>query len=141
MAKPVKAVLKLQIEAGKATPAPPIGPTLGQHGVNIQQFCTEFNEKTKDKGNFIIPCILTVYEDRSFDIELKTPPTSDLLRKAAKIQKGSGAPNTNKVGRVTKQQLEEIAQTKMPDLNTNNIEQAVEIVKGTARNMGIEVEG
>ncbi|MBU0976337.1 MAG: 50S ribosomal protein L11 [Patescibacteria group bacterium] len=140
MAKPVKTTLKLQIEAGKATPAPPIGPTLGQHGVNIQQFCTEFNDKTKDKGNFIIPCILTVYDDRSFDIELKTPPTSDLLRKAVKIQKGSGAPNTIKVGKITKKQLEEIAETKMPDLNTNNLEQAVEIIKGTAKNMGIDVE-
>lgn len=140
MAKPVKTVLKLQIEAGKATPAPPIGPTLGQHGVNIQQFCTEFNEKTQDKGNFIIPCILTIFDDRSFQIELKTPPTSDLLRKAAKVKKGSGTPNKNKVGKVNRKQLEEIADTKMQDLNTNDLEQAIKIIKGTAKNMGIEVE-
>lgn len=140
MAKPVKTVLKLQIEAGKATPAPPIGPTLGQHGVNIQQFCTEFNEKTKEKGNYIIPCILTIFDDRSFKIELKTPPTSDLLRKAAKIKKGSGTPNKDKVGKVNRKQLEDIAETKMQDLNTNDTEQAIKIIKGTAKNMGIEVE-
>ena len=139
MAKPIKTQLKLQIQAGKATPAPPIGPALGQHGVNIQQFCTEFNEKTQDKGNYIIPCILSIYDDRSFDIELKSPPTSDLLRKALKISKGSGEPNKNKVGKVTKAQLKEIAEMKIDDLNTNNEEQAIKIIAGTAKNMGIEV--
>lgn len=137
--KPVKAVLKLQIEAGKANPAPPVGPALGQHGVNIQQFCTEFNEKTKDKGNFIIPCILTIFEDRTFDIVLKTPPTSDLLRKATKIKKGSSTPNKEKVAKITKKQIEEIAKQKMEDLNTSDLEEAVKIVAGTAKNMGIEV--
>ena len=139
MAKPVKAIVKLQIEAKKATPAPPIGPALGQHGINIQQFCTEFNEKSKDKGDFIIPCILTIYEDRSFDIELKTPPTSDLIRKAIKIKKGSGKANLEKVGKITSQQIEEIAKTKMADLNTNNLESAKKIVEGTAKNMGIDI--
>lgn len=140
MAKPIKAQLKLQIQAGKATPAPPIGPALGQHGINIQDFCNEFNDKTQDKGNFIIPCILTLYEDRTFDLEFKTPPTSDLLRKAAGVGKGSGTPNTNKIGKVTRAQVEEIAETKMPDLNTTDKEEAIDIIKGTAKNMGIEVE-
>lgn len=139
MAKPVKTQLKLQIQAGKANPAPPIGPALGQHGVNIQQFCNEFNEKTNDKGNYIIPCILTIYEDRSFDIELKTPPTSDLLRKAVKINKGSSVPNKEKVGKVSRKQLEEIAEMKMEDLNTDSMEEAIKIISGTAKNMGIEI--
>lgn len=139
MAKPIKTTLKLQIEANKANPGPPIGPTLGQHGVNIQQFCNEFNEKTKESGNYIIPCILTIYEDRSFDIELRTPPTSDLLRKAINIPKGSSTPNKEKVGKINKKQLEEIAKMKLEDLNTSDIEQAVRIVEGTAKNMGIEV--
>ena len=139
MAKKLKVKIKLQIPAGKATPAPPIGPALGQHGVNIQQFCTEFNDKSKDKGDFIIPCVLSVYEDRSFTIELKTPPSSDLLRKAAKIPKGSNEPNKNKVGKVTKKQIEEIAQMKLVDLNTTNLESAKKIIEGTARNMGIQI--
>ena len=139
MAKKVKVKIKLQIQAGKANPAPPVGPTLGQHGVNIQQFCTEFNEKTKDKGNFIIPCILTIYEDRSFVIELKTPPTSDLLRKAVNIKKGSKMPNKEKVGKITKKQIQDIAQIKLADLNTNSLEAASKIVAGTAKNMGLEI--
>jgi len=139
MAKPIKNVLKLQIQAGKANPAPPIGPTLGQHGVNIQQFCSEFNEKTKEMGNYIIPCILTIYEDRSFDIELKSPPTSDLLRKAANIQKGSSEPNKQTVGKVTKKQISEIIEKKMDDLNTHDPEAAKKIVEGTAKNMGIQI--
>jgi len=141
MAKPIKAVLKLQIQAAQATPAPPIGPALGQHGVNIQQFCSEFNDKTKDKGNFIIPCILTVYEDRSFDIKLKTPPASDLLRKAANIKKGSGVPNKEKIGKVTRKQLEEIAEMKMDDFNTTDKAKAVKTLEGTAKNMGIDIVG
>lgn len=139
MAKVIKSTIKLQIQAGKATAAPPIGPTLGQHGVNIQQFCNEFNEKTKDKGNYIIPCILTIYEDRSFDIKIKTPPTSDLLRKAIKIEKGSSTPNKQKIGQITRKQLEEIAKVKMKDLNTQDLEAAIKIIKGTAKNMGIEI--
>ena len=140
MAKPIKVIIKLQIEAGKATPAPPIGTALGPHGVNIAQFCTEFNDKTKEKMGFIIPCVLTVYEDRSFSLVLKTPPTSDLLRKAAKITKGSSNPNTKKVGTVTKKQVEEIALTKMEDLNATNASAAAKIVEGTAKNMGIEIK-
>jgi len=139
MGKLIKTKIKLQIQAGKANPVPPVGPTLGQHGVNIQQFCTEFNEKTQDKGNYVIPCILTVYEDRSFDIELKSPPTSDLLRKAVKIDKGSSTPNKDKVAKITTKQIEEIAKTKLADLNTTDIEKAIKIIKGTAKNMGIEI--
>jgi large subunit ribosomal protein L11 len=139
MAKPIKTVLKLQIQAGQANPAPPIGPTLGQHGVNIQQFCTEFNEKTKELGNFIIPCVLTIYEDRSFDFILKTPPTSDLIRKAAKIQKGSSTPNKQKVGKITQKQVDEIAEKKMEDLNTVDLESARKVIEGTARNMGVQI--
>jgi large subunit ribosomal protein L11 len=139
MAKPIKTVLKLQIQAGQANPAPPIGPTLGQHGVNIQQFCTEFNEKTKELGNFIIPCVLTIYEDRSFNFILKTPPTSDLIRKAANIQKGSSLPNKQKVGKITQKQVDEIAEKKMEDLNTVDLESARKVIEGTARNMGVQI--
>lgn len=140
MAKKVQTTLKLQIQAGQANPAPPIGPALGQHGVNIQQFCTEFNEKTKDKGNYIIPCILTIFEDRSFEIELKSPPASDLIRKAVNIKKGSSEPNKNKVGKITKKQLQEIAEMKMDDLNATDLQSAIKIIAGTAKNMGIEIE-
>ena len=139
--KPIKAVLKLQIEAGKANPAPPIGPALGQHGINIAGFCKEFNEVTKTMMGDIIPAVITIYEDRSFTFILKTSPASALLRKAAKVEKGSGTPNKLKVGKVTKAQVRQIAEKKAVDLNSNDIEAAEKIVRGTARSMGIEVEG
>ncbi len=139
MAKKVKAVIKLQIPAGKANPAPPIGPALGQHGLNIAEFCQKFNEATKDKKGDLIPVEITVFEDRSYEFKLKTPPVSSLLKKAAGIEKGSGEPNRKKVGKVTRSQLREIAQKKMEDLNTENIEQAMKIIEGTARSMGIEI--
>ncbi len=138
--KAIKTVLKLQIEAGKANPAPPIGPALGQHGVNIQEFCKQFNDATKTMVGDIIPAELTIYEDRSFTFILKTSPASALLRKAAKIEKGSGTPNKQKVGKVTKEQVREIAEKKMVDLNANDINAAMKIVEGTARSMGIEVK-
>ena len=140
MAKKIKTILKLQIPAGKANPAPPVGPALGQHGVNIGDFVNKFNEATKEMGNDIIPVEITVFEDRSFDFKLKTPPASDLLRKAAGIEKGSGTPHSKKVGKVSKQQVKEIAERKMEDLNANDIEAAEKIIKGTARSMGIEVK-
>ncbi|OGC38405.1 50S ribosomal protein L11 [candidate division WWE3 bacterium RBG_13_37_7] len=138
--KKVKAYVKLAIQAGKANPAPPIGPALGQHGVPIMDFCKEFNAKTQSMGDFIIPVVLTVYEDRSFTFITKTPVTSDLIKKAIKVQKGSGTPNKDKVGKITKAQIEEIAKTKMPDLNTKTLDQAIKIIEGTARSMGVEVE-
>jgi len=140
MAKKVKAVIKLQIAAGKANPAPPIGPALGQHGLNIAEFCQKFNEATKDKAGDLIPVEITVFEDRTYDFKLKTPPVSSLLKKAAGIEKGSGEPNRKKIGKVTRSQLREIAQKKMEDLNTKNIEQAMKIIEGTARSMGIEIK-
>ncbi len=140
MAKPIKTVIKLQIPAGKATPAPPIGPALGQHGLNIQEFCTKFNNDTKDKGGDITPVEITVYEDRTYTYILKTPPAAVLLKKAANLQKGSGSPLKEKVGKVTKAQVKEIAEKKMPDLNAKDIEGAMKIVEGTARQMGITVE-
>ncbi|MEM9770638.1 MAG: 50S ribosomal protein L11 [Cyanobacteria bacterium P01_D01_bin.73] len=139
MAKKVVAIIKLAIDAGKATPAPPIGPALGQHGVNIMMFCKEYNAKTADKAGFVIPVEISVYEDRSFTFILKTPPASVLIRKAAGIEKGSGEPNKVKVGSITTAQLKEIAETKMPDLNANDIEAAMKIVGGTARNMGVTI--
>lgn len=139
MAKPVKAQLKLQIPAGAATPAPPIGPALGQHGVNIGEFVKQFNDATKDKQGEIIPVIITIYEDRSFDFQLKTPPASDLLRRAAGIEKGSGEPHKHKVGKITRQQLREIAEKKMEDLNADSVEAAERIIAGSARSMGIEI--
>ncbi len=139
MAKKVKTTLKLQLPAGKATPAPPVGTALGPHGVNIGDFVAKFNEATKDKGDSIIPVEMTIYEDRSFIFKLKTPPASDMLRKAAGIEKGSGEPNTKKVGKVSKKQIREIAEIKMEDLNAHSIEAAEKIVAGTARSMGIEV--
>ncbi len=141
MAKKVKSQIKLQIEAAKATPAPPIGSTLGQHGISIQDFVNQFNEATKEMAGDVIPVEITVYEDRSFTFNLRTPPASDLLRKAAKVQKGSGEPNKNKVGKVTKAQVREIAERKMSDLNASEIEAAMKIIEGTARSMGIQVEG
>jgi large subunit ribosomal protein L11 len=139
MAKVVKTQIKLQIPAGQATPAPPIGPALGQHGVNIGEFVKQFNDATKDKQGEIIPVVITIYEDRSFDFQLKTPPASDLLRRAAGIEKGSGEPHKNKVGKITKAKLREIAEKKMQDLNADSIEAAERIIAGTARSMGIEI--
>lgn len=138
--KKIKALVKLNIPAGKATPAPPVGPALGQHGVALMEFCKEFNAKTQNLGDDIIPVVLTVYEDRSFSFITKTPITSELIKKALKLTKGSPVPNKNKLGSLTKTQIEEIAKIKLPDLNANNLEQAVKIVAGTARSMGVDVE-
>lgn len=139
MAKLIKTTLKLQIQAGAANPAPPIGPALGQHGVNIAQFCQQFNEASKDMVGSIVPAEITIYEDRTFEFKLKTPPASDLLRKAAGVEKGSGNPLKNKIGKVNKDQIREIAEKKMADLNANDVEAAMKIVEGTARSMGIEI--
>ena len=143
MAKKVTAQVKLQIPAGKATPAPPVGTALGPQGVNIMEFCKAFNAKTsaKDQEGLIIPVVITIYSDRSFTFITKTPPASELLKRAAGIVKGSAEPNRNKVGKVTRKQVEEIAKTKLPDLNTTNLDSAVRTIMGTARNMGLEVEG
>jgi len=141
MAKKVTAQVKLQCPAGQANPAPPVGPALGQHGVNIMEFCKQFNAKTAKQEGMIIPVIVTIYQDRSFSFILKTPPASILLKKAAGIEKGSGTPNKIKVGKVTKAQVEEIAKIKLPDLNCDSLESAVRTIEGTARNMGITVEG
>ncbi len=141
MAKKVIAQIKLQLPAGKATPAPPVGPALGQHGVNIMEFCKQFNAKTADQPGMIIPVVLTVYGDRSFTFIMKTPPASVLLKKAAKLERASGEPNKVKVGKVTLDQVREIAELKKPDLNANDVEAAMEMIKGTARSMGIEVVG
>ena len=138
--KKVKKVVKLQIAAGKANPAPPVGPALGQAQVNIQQFCVQFNDRTKDMVGNIIPVVITVYEDRSFTFITKTPPASDLLKKAAGVKSGSGKPNKTKVGTITREQLLEIAKIKLPDLNAYDVESAMKIVEGTARQMGIVVE-
>lgn len=141
VAKNVVNVVKLQIDAGKATPAPPVGPALGQAGINIAEFTKNFNAQTQDKMGSIIPVVISVYEDRSFDFVIKTPPASDMLRKAAKIQKGSGEPNRNKVANVTMAQIDEIANAKMPDLNAFDLEGARQIILGTARSMGLTVDG
>ncbi|NIR51067.1 50S ribosomal protein L11 [candidate division KSB1 bacterium] len=140
MAKKVIATVKLQIPAGQANPSPPVGPALGQAGVNIMEFCKAFNARTQEKQGLIIPVIITVYGDRSFTFITKTPPAAVLLKKAAGLEKGSGEPNRNKVGKVNKEQVKEIAQTKLEDLNANDIEAAMRIVEGTARSMGIDVE-
>jgi len=142
MAKEVTTLIKLQVPAGKANPAPPVGPALGQAGVNIMEFCKAFNAKTQDvEAGMPLPVVISVYKDRSFDFIIKTPPASVLLRKAAGIQKGSGEPNKKKVGKVTDAQVREIAETKMPDLNAYDVESAMQIIAGTARSMGLEVEG
>ena len=139
MAKKVVAVVKLQCPAGQANPAPPVGPALGQHGVNIMEFCKTFNARTQDKQGLIIPAVITIYSDRTFTFELRTPPAAVLLKRAAKIEKGSGDPNRTKVGQVTKAQVREIAQLKLPDLNANDIDAASKIIAGTARSMGLDV--
>ena len=138
--KEIKAVVKLQIEAGKATPAPPLGPILGQNGVAIPDFCTRFNDMSKEMMGYIVPVVMTVYEDRSFDLVLKKPPVSSLIKKKINLQKGSSTPNLVKVGRLTQAQIREIAEMKMPDFNTNNIEAGMKIVAGVAKSMGLEVE-
>ena len=139
MAQKVTGFIKLQIPAGKATPAPPVGPALGQHGVNIMAFTKEFNERTTDKAGLIIPVVITVYADKSFSFITKTPPASVLIKKACKIESGSGVPNKTKVAKITKAQLQEIAETKMPDLNAANLDTAMSMIAGTARSMGVEV--
>ncbi len=141
MAKKVAAQIKLQIPAGKANPSPPIGPALGQHGVNIMEFCKAFNAKTQNQEGMVIPVVITVYSDRSFSFIMKTPPASVLLLKAAKVEKGSKEPNKTKVGKVTRKQVEEIARLKMPDLTAAGLDAAIKTVEGTARSMGITVEG
>jgi len=139
MAKEIMKTIKLVIPAGGATPAPPIGPTLSPYGMNMQDFCNQFNDRTKDKGGILTPIVLTIYKDRSFSFIIKTPPTSELIRRAINIKKGSGVPNLNKVGKISKAQIDEIANTKMVDLNTTDPEQARKIISGTAKQMGIEV--
>ncbi|OGF25369.1 50S ribosomal protein L11 [Candidatus Falkowbacteria bacterium RIFOXYB2_FULL_34_18] len=140
MAKKILTVIKLQIKGGQANPAPPVGPALGQHGVQIQDFCSKFNDATKDKMGDIVPVEITVFEDRTFTFVTKTPPAAELIKKAAKIQKGSGKPLAEKIGSITQDQLKEIAEIKLPDLNTNDIEQAKKIIAGTARQMGVEIK-
>ena len=141
MAKKLRAVIKLQLEAGKATPAPPVGPALGQHGANIMAFCKEYNERTSSQSGSIIPVEIIVFEDRSFTFSLKTPPASDLIKKAAGLEKGSPAQIRQKVGTLTRDQVRQIAETKMKDLNANDIEAAMRMVEGTARSMGVEIGG
>ena len=138
-AKKIKAIVKLQLEAGKATPGPPVGSTLGPHGINIAGFTKEFNEKTASQAGFIIPVVITIYEDRSFTFVLKTPPAAVLIKKAIAVESGSGKPNKQKVGKITKEQLRKIAETKMPDLNASSVESAMSMIAGTARSMGVEV--
>ena len=140
MAKKIIAIIKLHIKAGQANPAPPVGPALATHGVNIAEFCQKFNDATKDQQGFKIPVEITVFEDRSYNFRLKQPPAAELIKKAIGIEKGSGEPNKKKVASISKTQLEEIAKRKMPDLNTDDIEQAVKVIEGTAKNMGIEIK-
>jgi large subunit ribosomal protein L11 len=141
MAKKLVAQIKLQVVGGAANPAPPIGPALGQHGLNIQSFCKEFNDKTQDRKGEVVPIIISVYADRTFDFIMKTPPVPELIKKAAKIEKGSAKPLQEKVGKITKAQVREIAEKKMPDLNAHTVEAAMRMVEGTARNMGVTIEG
>lgn len=140
MAKKVSAIVKLQVNAGKANPAPPVGPALGQHGVNIMEFCKTFNERTASQVGMVIPVVITVYEDRTFTFITKTPPAAVLIKKAMKIERGSGVPNREKVGTIKRSQVKEIAELKMPDLNAANVESAMRMVEGTARSMGVVVE-
>ena len=140
MAKKVTGMIKLQLAAGKATPAPPVGPALGQHGVNIMGFCKEFNAKTANQAGLIIPVVITVYQDRSFSFILKTPPAAVLIKKELGLESGSGVPNKTKVGKLTQDQLKKIAETKMPDLNAANVESAMRMIAGTARSMGVTIE-
>ena len=140
MAKPVKVQLKITIPAGRASMAPPIGPTLAPYGINGQEFCNQFNERTQEDNGILTPVILKIYDDRYFDFELKTPPTSELIRRTLKIKKGSGTPNLKKVGKLTKEQIMEIVEVKMPDLNTTDPDQAAKIIAGTAKQMGVETE-
>ena len=140
MAKKILTKIKLQIPAGQANPAPPVGPALGQHGLNIQEFCTKFNDASRDKMGDIIPVEITVYEDRTYDFIMKTPPAAELIKKILKIKKGSGKPQLDKVATITQDQLKQIAETKLPDLNTDDIEQAKKIIAGTARQMGVDVK-
>jgi len=141
MAKKVLTTIKLQAMGGAASPAPPVGPALGQHGINIMEFCKSFNAQTQQDAGTVIPVVITVYEDRSFTFITKTPPAADLIRKAIGIEKGSGAPNTSKVGKITRKQIEEVATTKQPDLTAADMEAAVRTIAGTARSMGVDVEG
>ena len=141
MPKKIKTIIKLQIQAGQATPAPPVGPALAQHGLNIAEFCQKFNDATKNQQGFKVPVEIIVYEDRSYDFETKQPPAADLLKKAAGIEKGSGTPNKIKAAKITLSELKEIAVKKMPDLNTSDLKQAMSVIKGTAKNMGIEIIG
>ena len=140
VAKKIKTIVKLTIQAGKANPAPPIGPALGQHGISIMEFCKEFNERTKNLGTDLIPAVITVFEDRTFAFITKTPPASDLLRKELGVEKGSGKPNLEKVGKISRERLKAIAEKKMTDLNAKDVESAMKIIAGTARSMGIEIE-
>ncbi len=140
MAKKIKTIVKIQIKAGQASPAPPIGPSLAEHGINIGEFCQKFNDATKDKGGAVIPVEITVFEDRSYDFRLKQPLASALIKKAAGIEKGSGEPNRKKAAKLSKTQVEDIAKQKMEDLNTNELEQAVKIIEGTARSMGVDIQ-
>jgi large subunit ribosomal protein L11 len=139
MAKKITAVVKLQCPGGQANPAPPVGPALGQHGVNIMEFCKTFNARTQDRPGLIIPALITIYSDRTFTFELKTPPASVLLKRAAKVEKGSGEPNRTKVGKVTKRQVREIAEMKLGDLSANDVDAAIKVIEGTARSMGLDV--
>ena len=140
MAKKIKNIVKLQIQGGKANPAPPVGTALGPHGLNIAEFCKQFNDRTKDRMGEVVPCVLTIYEDRSYDFIIKTTPVAELLKKAAGLKKGSPKPNQDKVGSVTVKQLKEIAEYKMPDLNCHTIEAAIKMVEGTAKNMGLTIK-